>query len=106
MEKLTPAEYRETVKVLAHLDSEYPVRAETTPRIKEDLFKTVRDGIADIIHQLTPSPSKGNLGVMQKMIADWLKTNGLTQEDYNLEVWIRGGRKAMGAYNGPKGASV
>lgn len=104
MEKLSPCDYREVCKTLAHLDSDYPARAEMTPRIKDEVFVVIRDGIEGIIRQLTPSPSKGNLGTMQKSINDWIKTNNVTTDNYWLEVWIRGGRKAMGAYNGPKGS--
>ncbi len=32
----------------------------------------------------------------------WFKVNHVTQADYWLEVWIRGGRKDLGEYNGPR----
>lgn len=103
MNKLSPADYREVCKVLAHLDSDFALRAEATPRMKEDVFANVRGGVDNIIRIFSPSPAKGNFGEMQHAINQWIKTCGITQDDYWLEVWIRGGRKPMGAYNGPKG---
>ncbi len=105
MEKLTAQEYREITRFIAHTVSEYSFRATTHLRMKDDLFIKIRNGISDIIERFHPSGHNQNIGDMQKAIASWIKLNHSVSEDYWLEVWIRAGRKDLGAYNGPKNSN-
>lgn len=103
MKNLSKSENKSVLKWLAELAIE---RASAKREMSDSAFQAISEDIAQLVKTFNPSGHNDKLEPFLKALKGYFSVRGLNQEFYWKEVWIRGGRKSMDAYNGVQGPTV
>ena len=102
MRNLTKSEYGAVQKHLAELAIS---RTGSVKQMPDAQFQYIREEVDRIIHQFNPSGGNGCLEAAMHALKGFFTVHQICQEFYWQEVWIRGGRKSLDAYNGVQQAN-